>query len=137
VKPILALRAGAVLLALIGLSRALAGFVLVRDGASAVSQRVAPDVARLAGLGLVLVGALALAAVIGLFKKRRWGWPAALLALGLFLAAGVVNGFLLYGRPGLLRTGANFLQAIFVAGVLALGRPALQGRARDEPPAEK
>ena len=137
-KPILALRAGAVLLALIGLSRALAGFLLVRDGASAVaSHRVEPDVARLAGLGLVLVGAVALVAVIGLFQKRRWGWPAALLALGLFLAAGVVNGFLLYGRPGLLRTGANFLQAIFVAGVLALGRPALQGRTRDEPPAEK
>ena len=55
----------------------------------------------------------------------------ALLALGLFVAAGIVTGFFLDARPDLFRTGANFLQAIFVAGVLALGRPALQGRSAD------
>ena len=132
-SPVLFLRAGAILLALIGLSRAIVGFVLVRDAASAVgSQGVEPGVARLLGLGLVLVGAVALVAVIGLFRKRTWGWPAALVALGLFVAVGIVNGFFLDARPGVLRTGANFLQAIFVAGVLALGRPALQGRSGDQ-----
>jgi hypothetical protein len=135
-SPSVALRTGALLLLVLGLARAAGGVVLVVSGGSAVeSQRVGLETARALGAGLILVGAVAVVASLGVMRCRAWGWGLGILALVLFVADGLLNGYLLFGRPGDRGTIVNVAAAALILTFLLRGRSALEPAPRNAPSA--
>lgn len=115
-------RIAAVLLALVGLARGAGGVFMLLGGvatAGAGSRADAPT--GLIGGGLILVGALCLTAAALNFKRHpagRWVGGAALVT---FVAGGLVNGQLLYGRPRIGGVAGNLAYALLTFAVLWQG----------------
>ena len=124
--PIVLLRTGAVSMLLLGLARGLGGALLLARGPD-----LDPDIlagaaaARAVGLGLLAVAALEIVAAIGVLRRRLWGWRLGIGATLLFVLDGLVNGTVLYGRPGDGGTVANVVAAALILGFLFGGRAAL------------
>lgn len=127
--PSLALRTGAILLLLLGVIRAAGGVMLAATGPDLVeSTRIDETTGRLLGGGLVVVGLVAALASIGCMRRRAWGWGLGLVAIALFVADGLLNGTLLFGRPGDGGTMVNAAAAILILICLLRGKPALRER---------
>lgn len=121
------LRLGAVLLLLLGLARGAGGLALMIGGLSTYPDARASDgVMRAMGAGLVVVGTLAVAGSIALLRRQPRGWWLARLSIVLFVAGGIANGSLLFGRPGDTGTIVNLVVAVAIVACLYLGRSALE-----------
>jgi hypothetical protein len=104
------------LLATLGLARG-AGGVLLLTGASGLE----PGVVRNAGLvaaSLLLVSALSLLAATGVWQRRAWGVPLGIVACGVFVLGGLVNGYLLFGAARLAGILVNLAVATVIVVVL-------------------
>ena len=113
----------AVLLLLLAVVRAAGGVVLILRGPAAVdSDLVGPGIGRALGLGLLAVGVLAIAAAVGLIRRRRWGGAVAIATTLLFVFDGAINGYLLFGRPGAGGTAANLIAAVGIVALVLLAR---------------
>ena len=113
----------AVLLLLLAVVRAAGGVVLILRGPAAVdSDLVGPGIGRVLGLGLLAVGVLAIAAAVGLLRRRRWGGAVAIATTLLFVIDGAINGYLLLGRPGAGGTVANLIAAVGIVVLVWLAR---------------
>ena len=121
---------------MLGIARAAGGVVLAISGADAVaSTRVDAGTARLLGAGLVGVGLLAATAGVGVMRCRSWGWWLGLFSMVLLVADGLLNGYLLFGRPGKMGTAVNVAAALFILVFLLRGRSALERAPRSAPSA--
>jgi hypothetical protein len=134
--PSVALRTAALLLLVLGLARGTGGVVLAIWGSSpADTLRVGSDVMLALGGGLIAVGVISVVASLGLMRCRAWGWALGMLAIVLFVADGLVNGYLLFGRPGDRGTMVNLAAAALILFCLLRGRRALERAPRTAPSA--
>ena len=122
-------RIGASLLALLGLARGLGGLLLIIQGRAALPASSSNDATmRGIGVGLVFVALLAIAAAVRLFRLLQSGLPLTGVALLAFLAGGLLNGSLLFGRPTDAGTIVNVLASVVIAAFVFLGRGALRAQ---------
>jgi hypothetical protein len=122
---LLALRTGAILLLLLGVIRGAGGVMLATSGPGLVdSGRVDAATARLLGGGLILVGLVAAAARQGSMLRRAWGRTLGLAAIVLFVVDGLINGTMLFGKPGEGGTIVNAVAAVLILACLVRGRAA-------------
>jgi hypothetical protein len=127
----LRLALASVLLLLLGLARGYGGLALVRHGASAVgSDRISDRVATLLGMGLIAVSFAALMASVGIMRRRVWGWRLGMIVPVVFVLDGVLNGFLLFGRPGGRGTLINVAAAALIIYCLWVVRATHRARYR-------
>jgi hypothetical protein len=121
----------ACLMTLLGLLRGFGGIVLLIRGSKAdLGQPVIGSPTQLvaAGLGLVSVLVLFIASslllVVG--SRRKTGWNLGWIGIIVFLAGGIINSYLLFGRPplpGHLPDQLfNFSVSIVIAGCLSTGK---------------
>ncbi len=90
----------ALLLILLATARGAGGVFLIRGGARVAGAEARPDApALLIGAGLLLAAFLCAAGgVLLVVRSRAARWVAG-VGLATFVLGGIVNGFLLYGRP--------------------------------------
>jgi len=118
---------GSIGLILLGIARGTGGIILLSQGSTTLDTITAtPQTVAVIGWGLVIIGLMALMAGIGILRKNRLALWIGIVTLTLFVSDGIMNGFLLFGRPS---TGGTIVN-IAVAGLLFLslwnGREALQ-----------
>lgn len=124
---ILPLRLGAVLALLLGLVRAAGGAVLVATGPDLdPAIRATPAATAATGGVLVLLGAFLVVTAIGVLRRRRSALPWIVAGVVAFVIDGVVNGAVLYGRPGHGGTLANVAAATVILSLLFAGRSAVR-----------
>lgn len=124
------LAAGA-LMAALGLVRGAGGLALVLRGpAIDPAIRAGSSTTALLGGVLLLLGLLLLVAAVGVFRRARRFWWLGLAATIAFVIDGLINGLLLYGRPGAGGTAANLVVALLIIAGLILGRPSLRAGGR-------
>jgi len=124
------LAAGALMLAL-GFVRGGGGLaLLLRGPALDPAIRAGAGTTALLGGALLLLGLLLLVAAIGVLRRARRFWWLGLVATLAFVIDGLINGLVLYGRPGAGGTAANLVAAALIVAGLILGRPALGGGGR-------
>jgi hypothetical protein len=134
VTPSVALRTAALLLLVLGVARGAGGLLLAIWGTNpADAFRVGRDVMLAIGAGLLGVAVIAVIASIGLMRCRVWGWILGVFAIVLFVADGLVNGYLLFGRPGDRGTMVNAAAAVLILFCLLRGRRALERAPRTAP----
>lgn len=120
------LRAGAVLMLLLGLARGIGGMMLMTGGAK-------PDPAIRAGTtevvataaALMLLGIALAVTAVSVLQRGRLAWVMGCVLTVAFVLGGLVNGIVLYGRPQLAGTLGNLVVAAAIIACLWRGRPAL------------
>jgi hypothetical protein len=131
VRQQLFLTAGAALMAALGVVRAAGGLaLLLRGPALDPAIQASASAAALVGGVLLILGLLLLVAALGVFRHSRAFWMLGVVASIAFVVDGVVNGLVLYGRPGAGGTVANLIAALLILGALGFGRSALRGSGR-------
>ena len=113
----------AILLCLLGIARGIGGVTLIMNGPQSVdTARVSVATSRALGLGLLLVSLLAVVAAFGIHKKSLWATRLAIAAPLVFVADGMLNGILLFGKPGAGGTIANAVAAGVIIGFVWLAK---------------
>lgn len=116
----------AALMFLVGILRGIGGvFLLLHGNKVAVDPPVQASntVALLCGAGLIMV--LILFAVSAyLLLQRNWpkGWNLSWIAMLIFLAGGILNGYLLFGNPFVQDQIINFTACILISVFLLVGK---------------
>ncbi|MGA7613684.1 MAG: hypothetical protein WBX15_00760 [Thermoanaerobaculia bacterium] len=109
-----------ILLFLLAIARGIGGIVLLRMTSGAVSEFTAsPAALRLVSGGLLLVSLVLAMSGIALLLAWRRARLLGLAALVLFVADGLVNGWVLYGAPRLSGVILNVTYALVVAACLS------------------
>lgn len=113
-----------VLLVLVGLACLAGGVGLLRpDG------QVPPDViadaavVRAVAAGLLVVGIALVGSGAMMLLQSRLAWPAGVTALILFVSAGFLGNYLLFGSVRPLHSGTNVVVAGLILWCLSAGRP--------------
>jgi lysylphosphatidylglycerol synthetase-like protein (DUF2156 family) len=118
--------AAGALMAALGLLRGGGGAaLLLRGPALDPAIRAGSGAVALVGGALLLLGLLLLVAAIGVFRRARRFWWLGLIVTIAFAIDGLINGLVLYGRPGAGGTAANLVVAMLILICLALGRAGL------------
>jgi hypothetical protein len=104
-----------VLLFALGLVRGIGGILLLTGKTGLETQR--GDT--IAGVTLLVVAIVAMAAASGVVRHRPWGVRAGIAACVLFVMGGVLNGFLLFGAPRMAGLVGNLCVAAVIGAVLA------------------
>ncbi len=120
----------AVIMMIVGILRAGGGIALLMNGARLETE--VPIIAtslqiNIVASGLLFVGVLFFLAAIGLIRGySRRSWNTCWIVLLLFLAGGLINGYMLFGRPLDQGQIINLVSVVLVGIFLILGKPALQ-----------
>ena len=126
VKQLRFLRAAGALMVLVGLARGAGGVALLaRGGAADPAIKAGGAAVVAAAMSLLLLGALLVAAGVGVLRRKRAAWVIGAVGTVAFVLGGAVNGTVLYGRPGGGGTALNVLAAAAIIGGLLAGRSAL------------
>ncbi len=119
-----------VLMALVGLLRGTGGILLLLQGNKvAVEPPIASSdiVAKLCGVGLIVVMLILLYAAYTLSKKRSYfSWKLSWIGIVIFLLGGLINGFLMFGNPFVQDQIINFSASILIALFLILGKKGIR-----------
>lgn len=121
----------AFIMILIGLLRGIGGTTLLLKG-NHVDTNI-PIMAtslqiKLVAYGLLLICLLFIYGSISLIRKySKRSWNYCWLVLFIFLLGGLLNGYLLYGKPLEQGQMINFISVFIVSAFLFLGKPALKG----------
>ncbi|MFN8241402.1 MAG: hypothetical protein U0X39_11735 [Bacteroidales bacterium] len=120
-----------VLMIFVGALRGFGGLILLSNPEKSLAAgtfSASPAQIVVIGIGLVIIMVLLIVTAYSLITKQtRWWWVASWVVLGLFLLDGLLNGFLLFGKPNLNGQSINFTAALLVAVNLMFGREALKG----------
>ena len=120
------LRAGALLMLLLGLARGIGGLMLMTRGAMPDPKIRAGGAEIVAtAVVLLLLGLSLVVSAAGVFRRQRLAWLVGAVLTVAFVLGGVVNGFVLYGRPQMAGTLGNLVVAAAIILCLWRGRPAL------------
>lgn len=124
-----ALTIASFLLVLTGLARGMGGLGLLSEGAAVDLTHpitASPAEIKIAAYSLLIVCLLLIVSGISLTVRRtRTNWIAGWISLFLFLAGGVVNGFLLFGHPLLHGQLINIAVSILTGFFLVWGKDRL------------
>jgi K+-transporting ATPase A subunit len=114
------------LMIIVGLLRGIGGLFSLTDGIETVSENTVPWKTTVAGIDLLLV-ALALIVSAGLLfiKRNKTAWTVSWISLCLFIIGGLVNGFLLFGKPQIDGQIINWSICILTGLLLLFGKKAL------------
>ena len=117
-----------VLMVLIGLLRGLGGVLSLTGGIeTAVGTDFLSWKTIVAGLGLLIVALLLIiAACLLFFKRNKLAWNISWVSIILFIIGGLVNGFLLFGKPQIDGQIVNWSVSIFICLFLLTGKKALK-----------
>jgi hypothetical protein len=110
---------------LLGAARGTGGVILLVAGAASIETDAPPGAVLVLGGLLLVIGILEIVAAIGVIRLNRSLWLLGIVTTLLFVAGGLVNGWLLFGRPGLGGTMLNAILAAVIIGCLAAGRDAV------------
>lgn len=128
------LRLGGALMVLLGLARGTGGALLLARGGMVDANIHAGKAAVVSvGLSLTLLAVLLVVAGVGVIRLRRLSWLVGAVATIAFVLGGLMNGTVLYGRPGGAGTAINVLAAAAIIACLWMGRGALDGARREGP----
>ncbi len=118
---------GGVLMVLLGLARGAGGLVLLLRGA-ATDPNIRASASGVAGVGvaLSLLGLVLIVAAVGVLRRNRRLWLVGMASTVAFVIDGAINGYVLYGRPGIGGTLANGIAAALILACLLAGRRALR-----------
>jgi hypothetical protein len=119
----------AILLALLGLARAVGGGVLLLVGRQAAPEIIASDRAvTLVAVGLVTIGVLAMVSAVGIWRLQRRYLILGVIVTIAFVINGAVNGLVLFGWPGEAGTLVNAVVAALILRCLWVTRHAFVAR---------
>ena len=128
------LQIGGALMVLLGLARGAGGAaLLVRGGAADPNIHAGRAAVASVGVSLALLGMLLVVSGIGVMRRRRLYWLVGAVATIAFVLGGLMNGAVLYGRPGGAGTALNVVAAGAIVACLWLGRGALESARKDGP----
>jgi hypothetical protein len=118
-----------VLLIILGLLRGIGGFFLLVYGKNTqLDQPITASATqiRLVGLALILVFFLAiLSSLLVIAYRSRVGWVLSWISLILFVAVGIVSGYVMFAHPLIQDQVINFSLAILIGLFFELGKKAL------------
>jgi hypothetical protein len=111
----------------VGLLRGLGGFLSLTNGIETVSENIVSWKTTVAGSGLILVALLLIVSACLLFIKRnKTAWIVSWISIGLFIIGGLVNGFLLFGKPQIDGQIINWSICILTSLLLLFGKKAIK-----------
>ncbi len=120
----------AILMIIVGLLRGLGGLLLIINGNNLqVEPPISASdlVSKLCGLGLIFVTLLFVYSSFLLLKyKNKKGWTLGWIAIIIFIAGGIINGYLLFGNPFVQDQIINVTASILIGINLLLGKKSLQ-----------
>jgi hypothetical protein len=120
---LLRLRIAAILLLILALARGAGGVVLLTPGRAPIPGSTASRATEVGlGAGLVAVALLGMVAGWQLLRRRSRAFSLTICALAAFLAGGLMNGALLFGRPTDEGTMVNSVAAAAIFLFLWTGR---------------
>jgi len=113
---------------LIGLLRGLGGLLSLTKGIEAVvSTNIETWKTTVASSGLLIVALLLIVSACLLFVKRnKTAWILSWISIGLFIIGGLVNGFLLFGKPQIDGQIINWSVSILTVLLLLFGEKSLK-----------
>ena len=119
--------AAASLMIFVGLLRGLGGFLSLTNGIETVSENIVSWKTTVAGSGLLLVALLLIISACLLFIKRnKTAWILSWISICLFIIGGLVNGFLLFGKPQIDGQIINWSICILTSLLLLFGKKAIK-----------
>ena len=112
------------LMLVVGLLRGIGGlFSLTKGVETVVSTNIAAWKTTVASTGLLAVALFLIVSACLLFVRRnKTAWILSWISVGLFIIGGVVNGFLLFGKPQIDGQIINWSVSILIGLFLLLGR---------------
>lgn len=115
-----------ILMIFIGLVRGIGGFLLILHGNSVdAGPRITASECQtlLLGIGLIIVFILFLtSAFLLIIQKSKIGWILSWIAIAIFLLGGIINGFVLFGKPNIQGQIINVLASVLIGINLILGK---------------
>jgi hypothetical protein len=121
-----------ILMIVIGVLRGMGGIFLYTKGSELVTNR--PIIAsefqiKMVAMGLVIICILLIySGIILLWNTNKGAWNISAVVLLLFLVTGLINGFVLFGRPVDQGQMINIIAVLVSIGLLITGKPALNKR---------
>jgi uncharacterized membrane protein YfcA len=108
----------------VGLLRGIGGlFSLTKGVETVVNPNIAAWKTTVASTGLLAVALFLIVSACLLFVRRnKTAWILSWISVGLFIIGGVVNGFLLFGKPQIDGQIINWSVSILIGLFLLLGR---------------
>jgi len=113
---------GAFLMILLGLGRGYGGIALIKGGNTFATIETSNVTIRILGTILILIGILEIISAIGILRLKRRFWISGVIVTIAFVIDGVINGYFLFGSPGLLGAIVNSAVAAVIIFCLFIGR---------------
>ena len=118
--------AGALMI-FVGLLRGLGGFLSLTNRIETVSENAMAWKTTVAGSSLLLVALLLIvSACLLLIKRNKTAWIISWISICLFIIGGLVNGFLLFGKPQIDGQIINWSVCILTGLLLLFGKKTIK-----------
>ena len=115
------------LMIIVGLLRGFGGFLSLTNGVETVNENTVTWKTTVAGSGLLLVALLLIVSACLLFIKRnKTAWIVSWISICLFIIGGLVNGFLLFGKPQIDGQIINWSICVLTGSLLLFGKKAIK-----------
>lgn len=115
-----------VFMIIVGLFRGIGGLLLILNGKGVTddpSDLLPVRMFSLVAIGLIIVFIFfAVAAYLTLSRKDNVGWVLSWIAIVIFLLDGVINGFILFGKPRFQGQLINIIASLLIAIPLILAK---------------
>lgn len=111
------------LMFIIAILRGLGGLLLLKGADTLAGENIDSWKASVGGVDLLIVALLLIiSSCLLIFKRNKTAWILSWVSLCLFIIGGIVNGFLLFGKPQIDGQIVNWSISILAGVFLALGK---------------
>ena len=111
------------LMFIIAILRGLGGLLLLKGADTLAGEKIDLWKSTVGGVDLLIVALLLiLSSCLLIFKRNKTAWILSWVSLCLFIIGGIVNGFLLFGKPQIDGQIVNWSISILAGVFLALGK---------------